>query len=150
MLNRIGSKKLLKLIDEIYQQIKSRDDVCIAKNGNIYLKQCPDFGCNIIMDTTQLYILQESIYTILESKLFGDCPEDRWKNFLIREQKADRIKLPYVYGCGWQIPPPTPGNWYLCHCSCRLSGWKTSYDAAMASYMKMPVYKLNVAEGASQ
>lgn len=149
MVEILDSQQLLKYFGEVLAEVRNRSDICIAKNGWAYMKNCPRCGTEIRMYGYEFSGTEEDIAVITNSPLFGKCPQERWKNYLQEEDRKGRIVLPY-HGCySHDVPPAKPGRWYLCGCLCRGGGWHSSHDRALASYMDLmgfPVVRISVSK----
>lgn len=149
MIERLDSEQLLEYFGEVLAEVRNRSDICIAKNGWAYMKNCSECGSEIRMYGFEFSGTEKDIAVITNSPVLGKCPQDRWKEYLWKEDIKGRIDLPYHGGYSPDVPPAKTGRWYLCGCQCHGGGWHSSHYRALASYMDLmgfPVVRISVSK----
>jgi len=147
MLEKLSSRQLMEIIGDLLDEIRSRDDIFIANNGNVYLKECEDCGSPIEVASFKFTGTDDEMAFILNNPDLGESPYKRWKRFIEYECERGRISLP-CRGDGYVIPPHETGEWFIAYCDCIFGGplyygeWQRTYDDAVSAYTGMPVYTL--------
>lgn len=139
LLDELNSRQLIEVYGEVIDKIRQRPYyIGIARNGNIFLKRCPDCDCLIVGTRFTFNGTQRDIDAILSAPDLGNNPHDRWiKYHILEHSDLPDSDINFIH-----VPPAKPGSWFVFSCGCKHGDWKPTYDEAMASYMEMPIYKI--------